>query len=194
MRIDRGQRERGWCILRTSPGRTLPLARSLAAAGFEVWTPKMTIYRRRPRSQRRIECEAPIMPTFVFARANRVRDLARVSALPVNPHPAFSIFRHGGGVPLVGDQEIVGLRAAEDRAKRQDLKSKRKAFAIGERVRLTEGAFAGLSGVIEQSDGKMALVFFGQAMPIRIATYLLEVDERGTDTVHVRTTLKGAAA
>lgn len=195
MIIDRGQRERGWCILRTSPGRTLTLARSLADAGYDVWTPTETVVQqRKTRQKAAIEREAPIMPTFVFVRANRVRDLQRVLALPVNPHPQFSIFRYAGGVPLVADAEIVGLRAAEERAKRRAMKSKRKSFDIGERVRANDGAWTGLSGIIEGVDGKFALVFFGRGIPVSIATYLLEVDEQGTDAIHIPAARKSITA
>jgi hypothetical protein len=68
-----------WCILRTSGGRTVPLARSLAAVGFEVWTPVRTIRRPAPgqgrrlvMSQRRklIDVDLAILPGFVV-RAGR---------------------------------------------------------------------------------------------------------------------------
>ena len=53
-------------ILRTSPSRTLPLAKSLREAGFAVWSPEESRIRRRPRSQREAELSLPIVPGFVF--------------------------------------------------------------------------------------------------------------------------------
>lgn len=109
----RQRRSGDWCILRTSGFRTLPLAKSLAAAGFEVWTPKEVHTRRQGPARQRAEFDAPILPTFVFARADRVRDLVEVQASPTSPHPGFSIFRYYGRIPLLADGSIGNLRQVE---------------------------------------------------------------------------------
>lgn len=174
-----------WCILRTSGSRTLPLARSLAAAGFEVWTPVETNDRRRPRSKARVEFEAPIMPTFVFARSDQLNDLQVAAVAAVKEHPPFSIFRWSGKIPLVSDQQIASLRAAEDKAaarveagrRRDRLQVERKFFTPGEQVKVTEGSFSGLSGMVEDGDGKFTFVAFGGSMRVKIGSFLLAPDE-----------------
>lgn len=78
---------------------------------------------KTPTGKRLIETEVPILPTFVFIRAAdtivgreiQLRGLAVVAGLRTSPHPAFSIFLHGGRAPLVGDREIAGLRSEEAR-------------------------------------------------------------------------------
>ena len=108
-----------WCILRTSGGQTLPLARSLGRAGFDVWTPARTIrkvLRQGTHTEQRSEVDVPILPTFVFARDRDLASLADLAVQRVSPHCAFSIFRHGGRIPLVGDREVAGLRREEERA------------------------------------------------------------------------------
>lgn len=180
-----GRDPRLWCILRTSGPRTLPVAKSLAAAGFEVWTPVETNDRRRPRSKVRIEFDAPIMPTFVFARADRLRDLEEAAVAPTNEHPPFSVFRWAGKIPLVSDAQIASLRAAEDRAtarteaahRRDRLQADRKFFNPGEQVKVTEGSFSGLSGMVEDGDGKFTFVAFGGSMRVKIASFLLASDQ-----------------
>ncbi len=111
-----------WCILRTSGGRTVPLARSLAAAGFEVWTPVRTIRRPAPGQGRRlvmgqrrklIDVDLAILPGFVFARAEQLHDLMRAAGAERSPHPSFSVFHQEGRVPLVREDSIMGLRCAE---------------------------------------------------------------------------------
>lgn len=174
----RQRRSGDWCILRTSGARTLPLAKSLKAAGFDVWTPVQVDKRRLPRGRKgQIEREVPITPTFVFARADRAADLLRVLAMPVNPHPAFSVFRYLGRVPLIADREIAHLHGAEDRAKRVVLKAQRHAFVVGATVRVNEGAATGMSGIVEEGDGRFALVAFGGGFRMKIATFLLRPDE-----------------
>ena len=174
----------GWCILRTSGPRTLPLAQSLAAAGLDVWTPAQVIKVRRPRSKITRERTNPIMPTFVFARAKHLGELQRLRNLPISPHPGFSIFRHAGTVPIIGDREIGSLRALEaaeaakhqaglDREQRKGLKKQRHVFPIGERVQVPESSFTGLTGVVQGGDGKFALICFGGSVQLKIATFLL---------------------
>lgn len=166
-----------WCILRTSPGRTLGLMAALAAAGFEAWTPRQTQTRRRPRSKITVELEVPIAPTFVFVRAAHVRDLAAAEAALVNPFPVFSIFRHGGRIPLIADGEVDGLRQAEGRAQLLSRRKKRRAYVMGQRVRVGDGAFAGLTGTVEKGGDKFAIVGFGSTFRMRIATWLLSPDD-----------------
>lgn len=121
----KGRRADRWCILRTSAGRTLPLARALAAAGFEVWTPMRIINRPAPGQARRlvlgvrrhmIEVEVPILPGFVFARAPHMEMLSHLSLDPASEHPSFSVFQHAGRAPEVSDASIAGLRVAEAEA------------------------------------------------------------------------------
>jgi transcriptional antiterminator NusG len=164
----------GWCILRTAGQRTLLLATSLQEAGFDVWTPQETQAKRAPRgSKAKIERVVPMMPSFVFARATALADLVGILALPSSPHPAFSIFRYNGCIPLVSDREVERLRTAE---RRIVPKAKQKIFGIGTRVHIPEGAFAGLSGIVEEGGGKSTIVCFGGNVSFSIATFLLQPD------------------
>lgn len=186
-RIDRAD---AWCILRTSGGRTLPLARSLQAAGIEAWTPIDIQRRRKPRgSKGHYERETAITPTFVFVRAGELDDIRSILRDPARDHPPFSIFQFHGRIPLIAESEIGSLRAAEDRARLRRLRSERKVIAAGTHVRLTKGGFAGMSGVVEEGNGKFAVVAFGGTWRVKIATFLL--NEGGLEGEHVR---KNAAA
>jgi hypothetical protein len=179
-----------WCILRTSPGRTLGLAAALASAGFDAWTPRQTQTRCRPRSKIKFRVEVPIAPTIVFARAEHVRDLAAAEAALINPFPAFTIFRHLGRIPLVTDIEVEGLRH-EERAKREEWerevererlkaeRAKRKRLVLGQRVRFTaDSAAAGVTGVVEKGGDKFVMVMpDGGTRAMKIATWLLSPDD-----------------
>ena len=170
-----------WCILRTSAGRTIPLAKSLADAGFVVWTPIAMVSRRIPRRTKREKREAPLMPTFVFADAAEINDLVRVLRDPISPHPAFSIFHVGPRVPVIADLEVAELRAAEDRARgrKTGLELQREQFPIGCAVRIVEGVATGLEGEVVGHDGKSVIVIGNGRMRLKIATFMLR-----TDAVH----------
>ena len=108
-----------WCILRTSGGQTLRLAHSLRDAGYDAWSPARTIrklVRRGTRNEQRLEVDVPILPTFVFARDRDLVALADEAIQTISPHPAFSIFRHGGRIPLISNGSVAGLREEEARA------------------------------------------------------------------------------
>jgi len=168
-----------WCILRTGASRTLPLVASLEAAGFDVWSPVQTLTRRRGPARERVEYAAPIMPTFVFARADRRHDLARIAALPFSEHPGFSVFRYLGAIPTIGDAEIAEARRIEERGKRAAKMGQRQAFTVGQPVKVKEGPGAGLSGkVVRDGNGKFVLVAFA-GINLKIGSWLL-----GTDEVH----------
>ena len=169
-----------WCILRTAGPRTLPLAASLATTGLDVWTPVRMERRAGRGKQRKVEVERTlsITPTFVFARAEHVAELMRIRALPVSPHPAFSIFHYRDRIPLVADASLAPLHAEEDRHRLAHLKKTRRKVDAGSAVRLAEGPFAGMTGIVEGSSGKEALVNFGGGFVVSIASYLL-----GTDVV-----------
>ncbi|MBP8233109.1 MAG: hypothetical protein KAY22_12450 [Rhizorhabdus sp.] len=149
---------------------------ALAAAGYEAWTPCATQTRKRPRSNLSVERDVPIAPTFVFVRAVHLRDLIIAEASPINPYPDFSLFRHAGRVPLVGDGEVEGLRHAEERARVQARRKRRRRLHMGQRVSIGEGAFAGLSGTVETTGDAFVLVAFGQTFRMKIATSLLTAD------------------
>ncbi len=130
-----------WVILRTSGGQTLPLMRSLREAGFDVWSPakpiRRTIRAKTPSGTRLIETEVPILPTFVFANSHELTPLEDIAALSISPHPAFSIFRYGGRIPIVGDGEVSGLREEEGRvvALNQAIRDA-ESYAEGEKIRI----------------------------------------------------------
>ena len=172
-----------WCILRTSGGKTLALANSLGEAGFEVWTPRyIQVRAKRDHSKlladKRVEQEIAITPTFVFARADRIADLVSILAVPVNPHPAFSLFRHAGRIPLIADVEIAGLRLAEERSRIKSRRAKRRALVMGQRVKFSTGAFAGMGGEVIKvnRNGKAAMVAFGGGLEVEIEAWQLPED------------------
>ncbi|NYD91409.1 hypothetical protein [Sphingomonas melonis] len=108
-----------WFILRTSGGQTLPLMRSLRAAGYDVWTPakvlRRTVRAKTPAGTRTIEADAPILPTFLFAKEEHLVALTGEASDPASQHPAFSVFHRAGKAPIIGGAQITGLQAEEAR-------------------------------------------------------------------------------
>lgn len=162
-----------WIILRTKGGKTLALAQSLGRAGLSVWTPIQLTRRRLPKRRAVEEQSAPLLPTYVFARARHIVDLLEAAEDPMSAHPEFSVFHYDGRIPLIADDDLRGLRLSE---RKSVPPAKQRVFKAGEEVKVSDGPFAGMSGVVEQ-DGKFVLVAFGR-MEVRIARFLLDPGEK----------------
>lgn len=162
-----------WCILRTKGSNTLRLASSLILEGIPAWTPVEVQLRKKHSDRPAAEVMVCVMPTYVFAAAERLTDLFRMGASPVAITPSFSVLRHHDRVPLVADRDLTALRAIERKAaaKHQPVR-----FDKDDSVRATDGPFQGLTGqVIEDTKGKFTLVAFpGFNIPVEFSSWKLE--------------------
>lgn len=170
--IGDGEAAGRWCILRTSGGKTLPLAKSLTDVGMEAFTPTETRrHKLRAGKKGMVEKAMPMLPTFVFVREHHQAALFEILMMPISPHPAFSFFRHLGVVKGIPDREVERLRDAEQRSKPR---AARPTLPVGTTVKPKEGPYAGLSGVVEASKNGDCLVFFGGWMKVEIETLNLQ--------------------
>lgn len=164
-----------WCILRTAAPRTLSLAAALADAGYDAWTPSRMQKRRTLRGKTKLaEVEVPLMPTFVFVRANRLEDLRIALRMPVCPYPAFSIFHFLGKPPRVENSEIERLRTEELRGRPRQGGDR---FAPGASVRVEQGSWTGVTGEVVRTEGGFTIVCFGGAFDFKIASMHLRTDQ-----------------
>lgn len=165
------------CILRMASGRTLSVAQSLSAAGFDVWAPSEVLQRRFPRSRKAVEQRAPILPTFAFARAEHITELLALSKSPVSEHPPFSLFRYLDCYPLIHDRSLGRLREIEERKNRRRALKQQCTYSVGDRVKANSGGFEGLRGTVDLTQGQFATVSFdGWNLPVKIASFLLLPD------------------
>lgn len=165
-----------WLILRCSGSSTLRLAQSLSLGGFETWTPVEFQVKRDRKTGARHERMVAVMPTYVFAKAERIADLVELSKAPITPYPDFSVFKHQDRFPLVADSELSSLRQIERQAAS---KGKPVVFGKGAGVNVLDGAFQGLTGqVVKKSRGKYTLVAFpGFHIPVSFHTWQLSAVE-----------------
>lgn len=160
-----------WCVLRMAGARTLPVADSLAEAGFEVWTPTETRkHNLRGGKRGTVQKTLPIMPTFVFAHNRHQADLAAITRLPVSPHPRFTLFHYLDRVVTVKEAEMDRLRAG---AHRSIPKPRRPTLTVGTKVVPDQGPYTGLAGEVVASKNGYCLVFFGGWMTVEIETFQL---------------------
>jgi transcription antitermination factor NusG len=174
-----------WFILRTAGRSTLPLAKTLAEDGFEVWTPVRTQTIRVPRMNVRREVKLPLLPSFVFVRAPHLCELLELANMAEKPrrgtgwgrpaHRDFSVFHYLDRIPILPDIHLEPLRYAERKAiPRKDA----PRFDRGAKVRANAGVFEGMHGKVERCrSGKAIIVFEGGSKRWEIPTFLLSETE-----------------
>lgn len=182
-----------WVILRTQGRNTLRLAETLSEDGYEAWTPVESRNIRIPRANVRRTVRLPIMPSYVFVRAQHLIDLIQLAGMKPIPrrvcsrplerseewrpfHADFSVMRYCDRIPVISDHHLQSLRTIE--AKRAP---KRKAApltpGLNVRVKQEGGSFAGMKGRVERSDEGSTLVCFDNRLSVKISTSLLDVSE-----------------
>jgi transcription antitermination factor NusG len=170
-----GARNEGrWVILLPDSQNTLALAASLNLAGIEAWAPVEIATKRVPRANVKRKITRAMLPGYVFVHARHLLDLLALANAPITVHGKIRFMRESERIPLVADSALSQLRTAERYRKPLERK-----LMPGEKVRLTEGAFAGCSGVVETARGKFAMVQIpGFRVPLKIAEWhLLRSDE-----------------
>jgi transcription antitermination factor NusG len=153
--------------------------RSLTKAGFECWTPSETVTRKVPSAHVKRKIEQAMLPTYVFALADRLLDLIHLANTPGREHRDFRVFKQNDRFPLIADATLAPIRSIEHKRKPR---GKVKAIPVGAKVRLADGGFAGLDGVVQSVSNKYAMVkFVGFPVPVKIGCWLIAegIDEDG---------------
>lgn len=171
-----------WCILTCASPDTLRVVEALTKEGLSAWAPVKWASARKPVTRSRFDKPHPIMPGYVFGDVGHVDQLYRLSGLRRRDMPRFQFLECevAGCTPLIADRELDGLRNEEARLRALFDAEKRKAikpptFEAGTEVRMEEGAYAGLSGVVEGKCGKdnTWVSIPGFAKPVKVASLLL---------------------
>lgn len=169
-----------WFILRMASSDTLGVLKALSKAGYDAWTPVERKKGKMPRTRTEYDKEFALMPSYVFVSVHHLPEIQHLAMLPPRNVPRFTVFQHQGGIPLVADDQLDALRAEEGRLQTVYERACRKGkrgpkFNPGHIVRIDEGGFMGMEGVVESQQGQFTLVSFeGFHAPIKIASILLE--------------------
>lgn len=158
-----------WVILRMASGDTLKVPTALTDAGFEAWAPAD-------------EDGAPMTVSYAFARMTHLHELLALAHSPSLTYlawdpelrrmvtrgiPHFRLMRKPLGATgwvTVSDRQLAPLRGIEWGRKPRGAV---KTVPVDTKVRLEDGGFAGLDGVVVSVRGKFATVMFdGLPFPV----------------------------
>jgi transcription antitermination factor NusG len=151
-----------WYVACTSPRHEKTAAAYLAHRGVEHFLP---LYERRSRWKDRVaNVITPLFPGYVFLH------LAYRERLQALQAPGITSFIQFGGVPApVDSQEIETLRAGLSAS---GVAEPCAYLAVGNRVRVLNGPFTGLTGILQKKDGVRLVVSVHEIM----RSVMLEID------------------
>ncbi len=132
--------DRRWYVVYSKPRKENSARFHISAKGLEVFFPRLSL----PRNTKRLKPIIPLFPNYLFVRLNaESEEFGFVSWSPgVNRIVGFN------GQPTPLDDEVVGfLRSRSDSDGIIQAQSNLKP---GQEVRVTEGPFSGLSGIISE--------------------------------------------
>ncbi len=136
-----------WYLVHTKPKQESCALQNLEFQGYECYLPTLPLERIRQGSLKL--CQEPLFPRYLFIKLGL--DAAAKSWSPIRSTKGVSRLVSFGMEPAkVQDELIETLRLHESSLQSEP----EKLFKPGERVRLTEGAFAGIEGIHQMADGE----------------------------------------
>lgn len=142
-----------WYLIHTKPAGESEAQLHLRRQGYPVYCPRlMQTVRRRGRSRVQI---SPLFPRYLFLQL----DEGRQSLTPARSTTGVAaVVRFGARFATVPEELIGELRAHEDPLTGLHKLREAPSLSPGTPVRIAAGAFAGLEGVFERSDGLTRVV------------------------------------
>lgn len=136
-----------WSIGCVRTGGEISLAERLSQSGASTYLPMGVKHVRRARKRCKATIPSPAFPGYLFLEDHTVTDR-------IYEEPGFYDFiRLEGQRYLLRDEAISDLRAMEDRSMFSDEKPGRPRFTIGEVLRVPEGIFGGMVGIVQHVAG-----------------------------------------
>jgi transcription antitermination factor NusG len=155
-----------WLAIWSKPRAEKVALGLLASAGVPAWLPTITV--RRRWSDRWKDVELPLFPGYLFAQTtpDAWPQLLRVRAV-------LTVVKQGHQPAWIREHQMEELRAAVERIKSGDEEPEVvEDFELGTRVRVVDGPFAGLVGVVREKRGARRLLVgfeqIGRAVSIAI--------------------------
>lgn len=136
-----------WYLVYCKPRQEVTARRNLERQAYTTYLPLMRQARRR--KGRKVSVIAAMFPRYLFIRLNEESD----NWGPIRSTlGVVSVVRFGQTPAAVPDALIEFLRKREDAAGIQMLPAEQ--YRIGEKIRITEGGFAGYEGIFLARSGR----------------------------------------
>ena len=155
---------------------------AIRASIEQVLMPERTVKETRNRKER--QTKQKLYPSYLFIRARLGTADGELD------ESTWSFLRQLDGVMgLIGGDNPVALKEAEIRSILEQVQENenkvvpKMSFAVGERVKITDGPMMNLSGVVDSADvnhGKLqvSVDIFGRPTPVELEFWQVERDDR----------------
>jgi transcription antitermination factor NusG len=141
-----------WHALYTHPRAEKKLAAQLVKLGVEHYLPLLR--RRKKWSDRYKWVEEPVFSSYLFVRMHDRAEMLRVLQLP---QAAYFVSTEGAPT-VIADSDLELLRLAVENYADSLVVKNSAELAIGERVLVATGPFAGKEAIVEETRGKAFVV------------------------------------
>ncbi len=136
-----------WYLVQSRPRQAERAEFNLRNQGYVVYHPRLSI--ERIRRGRRLFCEEPLFPNYLFIRLQRWVD---------NWHPLRSTRGVARLVGFGGEPQPVDDALIDDIRRRLSKQSVEPALEAGQPVKITDGPFRGLDAIFQSYDGEQRAI------------------------------------
>jgi transcription antitermination factor NusG len=133
-----------WATVRCTAGRESTLASLLTQRGREVYYPQEKHWRRPARKRKPVLVQVPAIVGYIFMLKSSIGNAEELRAMENFFH---FLTMPSGELKLLPDSDIEWMKEHMDRAEKPSQKPLRR-FKLFERVRVPEGPFGGMCGVV----------------------------------------------
>ena len=165
-----GRLDLKWCVVYTRPQTERKVAANISDMGIESYLPLYKVVKQW--RDRKKKMEVPLFPNYVFVKVNEIK---RASLYSIKEMVKFVTIEKRP--VIINEQEIVAIK----RVLSGDVEiEKEEFFQEGMKVRITQGQFAGLEGVVAKTCGKTRVIIkidgLMKAFSFSIPTHMVEAD------------------
>lgn len=171
-----------WYALYSRPRSEKKLADILKKKGFEAYLPLLPL--RRKWSDRIKIVEMPAFPSYVFVLADMPKDAISIKKIPY----CVSIVQSAGEPAEIDSADLDLLKLAISEFSDGLVVRDTANFAIGDKVRLKLGPFAGREAIVEQIQGQTHLLIHFPALnkTIQVRIPVEQVEAAGEELLQKR--------
>jgi len=158
-----------WYVAYTYPRHEKAVADQVQLRSVETFLPTYTL--KSQWKDRRVQLELPLFAGYVFTRMT-VRERVKVLSVP----SVIRILSYRGMPAPIGDAEIEALRMCVANGAKLE---PHPYVAVGDRVRVRDGAFEGLEGIVVRKSNHCKLVvslsLIHQSVSLEVEPNYLEI-------------------
>jgi transcriptional antiterminator RfaH len=150
-----------WYLIYTKPRQEKSALQNLEQQGYQCYLPLLP--KEKLRQGAVALTDEPLFPRYLFI--NLAQDFMAKSWSPIRSTKGVSRLVRFGADPARIDDALVDLLRAHEASV---LAEPERLFNPGERVRLTEGPFAGIEGIYQMADGDRRVMVLIELMSKRV--------------------------